>query len=58
MARTGPGAPALVLSAEERETLERWPGAPKAPSRSPFGAGSCWPVLKKTATRLWLPAWG
>jgi transposase len=30
MARTGPGTPALVLSDEERETLERWARRPKS----------------------------
>ncbi len=30
MARTGPGTPALVLSHEERETLDRWARRPKS----------------------------
>lgn len=57
MAARGRPTAEIVLSDEERETLERWARRPKSAHALACGAGSCWPRPRGASTATSPRSW-
>lgn len=57
MAERGQPAARVVLSEQERETLERWARRPKSAQAWPCAAGSCSPPPRARRTRRSPSGW-